>query len=187
MSGANLLAKLARKLPKLRDAQRLLVNNITAQLESAFGDLWLRLIACEDALGPEPGPVVKETFDALRRSVEAVQGASPRRERLELNLLIDGLLSLLEAPEMADVLRRSAETAAAAEPTVAVDDTPSFSVTVDTAGLSDAEAAMLITGMQVGVQLAYAAGGPVAKVFPAEIRRAIEAHREAPRPRGLLH
>jgi hypothetical protein len=189
MSGANLLAKLARKLPRLKDAYRDFVNYTQGQIERAFGDLWVRLNTCEDALGPEPAPAVKETFDALRRSVEAVQRASPRQERLELAQLIDGLLSLLEAPEMADVLRRSAETTAAVEPPAAAD-TPSFSVTIDTAGLTDAEAVMLATGYQLGVQLALSHGS-AASVSTAEIRRAFEtwreAQREAQQPRGLLH
>jgi hypothetical protein len=184
MSGANLLAKLARKLPRLKDAFRDFVNHTKGQIEGAHGDLLVRLNTCEQALGPETAPAVKQAFDALRCAAETVLGLSPRRESLELTLLVDGLLSLLEAPEMADVLRR-AETTAAAEPPAAVD-TPSFSVTLDTAGLTDAEAVMLATGLQLGVQLTLSHGS-AASVSPAEIRRAIEMHREAQQPRGLLH
>jgi hypothetical protein len=185
MSGANLLAKLARKLPRLRDAHRTFVNEIQGRVGLVSAEVWVRLNSCEDALGPEPAPALKEAFAALRCALETAQGFTFRRERLELQQLIDGLLSLLEAPEMADVLRRSAETTAAAEPPAAAD-TPSFSVTIDTAGLTDAEAVMLATGFQLGVQLTLSHGS-AASVSPAEIRRAIETHREAQRPRGRLH
>jgi hypothetical protein len=181
MSGAKLLERLARKLPRLRDAHRVLTNEIQGQVASALAELWVQLNSCEDALGPEPAPAVKQTFGALRSAVEAVQGVSPRRERLELSLLIDGLLSLLEAPEMADVLRRSAETTA--EPPAAAD-TPSFSFSLDTAGLTDAEAAMLVTGIELGMQLALSPGS-ARSVNPLEIRRALEMQREAHRFRVL--
>lgn len=183
MSGANLLAKLARKLPRLKDAYRDFVNHTQGQIEGAHNDLLVRLNTCEQALGPDTPPAVKQAFDALHCAAETVLGLSPRRESLELTLLVDGLLSLLEAPEMADVLRRSAETTAAAEPPALCD----FSI--DCTGLTDAEATLLVTGIQVGM---HAVRSPERwSGSPAEIKRAIEmqreAQREAQQPRGLLH
>ena len=84
MSGANLLAKLARKLPRLKDAFRDFVNHTKGQIEGAHGDLLVRLNTCEQALGPETAPAVKQAFDALRCAAETVLGLSPRRESLEL-------------------------------------------------------------------------------------------------------
>jgi hypothetical protein len=186
MSGVKLLERLARKLPKLRDAHRTLVNHIQAQIDGAHSDLEVRLNICEQAFSPETAPEVKKAFDAVRSAVETVQGLSPRRERLELAQLIDGLLSLLEAPEMTELMRSGGPIAAAEPPELG-----GFSVNIDTSGLSEAEAVMLVTGMQLGVQLSLSQGS-AASVSPAEIKRAIEMHREMQReaqqqPRGLLH
>lgn len=178
MNAGELLRDIARKLPRLRDAHRQVVDVSQGQVESSLNDVEVKLHASEEACAQAP-PAIQHALEALRGAVDSARRLFPGESAQELVRLTDQMMSLLEAPALADALR-SAEATAAAAPTS--DREAVGHVRLECNGLTVSEVQALTLGLQLGLQLGGSSQATPSLDLPpelehSELARALEALR----------